>query len=218
MNRTAIHTIFILFIIALIASCPSAPIKDAETKKARAPKEPKEEELKSLDRFMEILNLVESAPDRKAVLPEVEKAYIGIIKEYPDTPLAQESYWRLIMVYVNDYSPPDYEKAESCYQDFLDKYPRSPLRFLVEETLGNKYYKDALWQKLLWVSAPAFKKYIDQGKSSTPSLMFMYAEANFNLGNFKEAEKGYKIVMDLFPKLNESRISKARIDEIGGKQ
>ncbi len=213
MNRTVIHTIYILFIIALLASCPSAPIKDADTRKARAPKE---EELKSLDRFTEILNFIESAPDRKAVLPDVEKAYIGIIKEYPDTPLAQESYWRLIMIYINDYSPPDYEKAESCYHEFLDKYPQSPLQYFVEEALGARYYRDAMWEKLLWVSTPAFKKYIDQGKSSTPSLMFMYAEANFNLGNFKEAEKGYKIVMDLFPKLNESRKSRARIDEIGG--
>jgi TolA-binding protein len=217
MNRTGIHTLYILFIIALFASCPSAPIKDAETKKARAPKEPKEEELKSLDRFMEILNLVESAPDRKAVLPEVEKAYIGIIKEYPDTPLAQESYWRLIMIYINDYSPSDYEKAESCYHEFLDKYPQSPLQYFVEEALGARYYRDAMWKKLLLVSTPAFKKYIDQGKSSTPSLMSMYAEANFNLGNFKEAEKGYKIVMDLFPKLNESKKSMARLEEIGKK-
>jgi hypothetical protein len=45
----------------------------------------------------------------------------------------------------------------------------------------------------------------------------MYAEANFNLGNFKEAEKGYKIVMDLFPKLNESKKSMARLEEIGKK-
>lgn len=201
--------------MALLASCTSTPTKEAETEKTSAPKEV---ELKSLDRFVEILDLVDKSPDRKAVLPDLEKAYIGIINEYPDTPLAQESYWRLIMIYMNDHFPPDYEKAEYRYNEFLNKYPRSPLKNFVEEALGNKYYKDALWKKLLWVSTPAFNKYIDQGKSSTPSLMFMYAEANFNLGNFAEAEKGYRGVMELFPRLNESKKSRARLDEIGGKQ
>jgi outer membrane protein assembly factor BamD (BamD/ComL family) len=215
MNKKGIHILYIFLITALLASCTSAPSKNAETKKTLAPKE---DELKSLDRFTEILNLVELSPDRKAVLPEVEKAYIGIINEYPDTPLAQESYWRLIMIYINDHIPPDYEKAEYRYNEFLNKYPRSPLKNFVEEALGNRYYRDAMWKKLLWVSTPAFNKYVDQGISTTPSLMFMYAEANYNLGNFTEAEKGYKGVIVLFPKLNESKKSRARLDEIGGKQ
>lgn len=42
----------------------------------------------------------------------------------------------------------------------------------------------------------------------------MYAEANFHLNNFDEAEKGFRIVMDKFPQLNENRRAKDRIQFI----
>jgi hypothetical protein len=81
----------------LVYSCVSAP-KKADTIKpvkvtsphgeTREIPAPKEEEIKSLELFMEILELVESAEDRKSVLPEIEGRYEKIIREYPEAPLA----------------------------------------------------------------------------------------------------------------------------------
>jgi TolA-binding protein len=42
----------------------------------------------------------------------------------------------------------------------------------------------------------------------------MYSEANYNLGNMAEAEKGYEIVAGKFPKLHEAKKSKARLEKI----
>ena len=46
----------------------------------------------------------------------------------------------------------------------------------------------------------------------------MYAEANYNLGNIPVAEKSYKIVVDLFPKVREGLKSKAMLEKIEKKQ
>jgi len=175
---------------------------------------PTEREAGSLRVFSDALDLIESSKDRKAVLPQVENLYRKIIKDYYDTPLAQESYWRLISIYIDDYSPPDYEKAESLYMEFVKEYPGSPLRGFVAETLGKSYYKSAQWDKLLKVCTPAFREYTEEGKRPKPSLMFMYAEANFNMGSVAEAEKGYEIFLEVFPGTGDSIKAKTRLEEI----
>jgi len=175
---------------------------------------PTEREAGSLRVFSDALDLIQSSKDRKAVLPQVENLYRKIIKEYYDTPLAQESYWRLISIYIDDYSPPDYEKAESLYQDFMKKYPGSPLKGFIAETLGKSYYRSAQWDKLLKVCTPAFREYIEAGRRPKPSLMFMYAEANFNMGSVAEAERGYEIFLEVFPRAGNSIKAKTRLEEI----
>jgi len=122
------------------------------------------------------------------------------------------------MLYVDDYSPPDYEKAEPLYYEFLEKYSESPLRGFVDETLGKSYYRDAEWNKLLRLCTPAVKEYIEKGKRPRPALIFMYSEANFHMGNWVEAEKGYKIVIKLFPKLKESMKAEAMLKVIKKKK
>jgi tetratricopeptide (TPR) repeat protein len=206
MNRVSIYIISIIF---LLSACATAPVE--KTKKVLTPAE---QETESLEVFNKILTISRSSDDRQAMLPEMEETYAQLIKDYPDTPLAQESHWRLIIIYVNDYSPPLYEKAEALYSVFLENYPQSVLRGLIDRTLGISYYKNAEWERLLKFSAPAFKKYTEEGKDPRPFLVLMYAEASFRLGNFEEAEKGYKIVIEHFPELNENKRAKARLQEI----
>jgi TolA-binding protein len=131
----------------------------------------------------------------------METLYKRIIREYPDVPLAQESYWKLINIYVKDYSPPDYAKAEALFQEFLQKHERSPVRGLIEETLGKSYSKHAEWDRLLELCTYTYEAYASSGKRPRASLMYMYAEANHRIGNVSEAREGYKIVAELFPKL-----------------
>lgn len=218
--------LFLLLIVlftVLISSCATAPEKiktekpievitpPAETKEVLAPKE---EESKSLELFTEILELVESTDDRKSILPMIEERYDKIIRQYPEAPLAKESYWKLITIYVEDYSPPDYDRAERKYNEFLAKYPQSFMEGFIQDTLGNSYYKNAEWNRLLKLSAPAYQEYIEKGKEPRASSIFMYSEANYNLGNVEEAEKGYRIVTKLFPKLIVGIQSKKMIEKI----
>jgi tetratricopeptide (TPR) repeat protein len=208
--------IMVAFPVALFLFACATAQKTAvrEQGEARNIAHPTEVEAKSLGVFTEALDLIESSSDRRSVLPQVEDLYMKIIKEYHDAPLAQESYWRLISIYIDDYSPPAYEKAEPLYHEFLKDYPDSPLRGFIEETLGKSYYKNKDWDKLLQVCTPAFKEYTEERKRSKPSLMFMYAEANFNMGNVAEAEKSYRLFLDAFPKVSESVKAKKRLEEM----
>ncbi|RJQ43514.1 MAG: hypothetical protein C4538_12100 [Nitrospiraceae bacterium] len=173
-----------------------------------------QQEVKSLEIFSEILDIVESTDNRRSVLPQIEELYKKIIREYPETPLAQESYLRLITIYVDEYSPPDFSKAETLYRDFLEKYPASVLQNKVENVLANAYAAHDDWQSLIKLSAPAYKEYLEKGTSSRASLLFMYAEANYNLSNYIEAERGYEIVSQLFPQLNVGKKAKSILTEM----
>lgn len=214
-----IHYFFIgAFMVYVFSSCATAPEEekadlkpDIETTKIISPEE---REKKAFLKLNEILIAKRSAKDRKSALPRMEELYFELINEFPDVPVAQESYWKLIDIYVKDYSPPLYDKAEALYEKFLKEYPRSGLRELVDKTLGISFYRNKEWERLLRFSTPEFMEYGRGEKAPFPFLIFMYAEASFQLGNFDEAEKGFMIVLEKFPQLNEEKKAKARIAEI----
>lgn len=214
------YTLFYLFIgltafLFLISACVTAPPK-IEEKKVTPEKKltPEEQSQKALEVFNRILSLTEGVEDRQAILPQMEALYEEIIENYPDVPLVEESYWRLITISIEEFKPPKVDKAEKLYQDFFKKYPDSPLEIYIEETFGTFYYTNKMWDKLLRFFTPQVKKFIKTGKLDSPYHMFMYSEAKFNLGDLAEAEKGYKIVIEFFPKTKEGETSKNRLEEI----
>ncbi len=181
-----------------------------------------EQNKKAMAAFQKILDLTQEA-DRSAVLPQIEAAFRDIIDKYPKASITQECYWRLMTVYLTDYSPPSFEKAEAVREEFIKKYPDSRTKDLIDDTLSNGYYMNSKWEKLLKFYTPAVKRFIkesagkekiDRGSLSRPLEMFMYSEAKLNLGDLAEAEKGYKIVIALFPDSKESATSKKRLEDI----
>ncbi len=199
---------FLVFAFLLTAGSAAAVEKPLTTE---------EQEVRALAAFKEILDISVSSSDRMQVLPEMEKKYLEIIEKYPEAPLAQESHLRLIEIYLNDYSPPDFEKERMIYGKFINRYPQSLLRGYVEETIAKKYHKYAEWGRLLNFTAPILDRYADNSGSARPALIFLYAEANYSFGNMKDAEKGYKLVMELFPDMSESSRAEKRLAEIGKK-
>ncbi|MHC4685856.1 MAG: tetratricopeptide repeat protein, partial [Planctomycetota bacterium] len=150
----------------------------------------------------------------RSVLPEIEKLYLEIITKYPDAPLARESYWRLTELYIQDYSPPDFKKAELLYQEFLMKYPTSSLNGLIKEIISKGYYKNSDWNNLLRLCTPEFNKFKEKGHKPKPSLIFMYSEANYHLGNTEEALEGYQALVKLYSRTIEGRKASIRLKEI----
>jgi tetratricopeptide (TPR) repeat protein len=163
--------------------------------------------------FEEILVLTETS-DIKDAFPKIESLYFKIIHEYPDIALAQECHWRLVILYVEKSSPPLFEKAENTYAEFLKKYPQSVIKHFIEDTLSKSYYKKGKWKKLLELNLPAAEEYYKTGKLSNPAPLFMYAEAQFNLGDIGAAEKAYKSLVDSFPKSRITSSAKKRLEEI----
>lgn len=178
---------------------------------------PPEQDLRAQKVFEEILEMT-LEEERSDVLPKMEVAYLKIINEYPDSSFAEESYMRLIILNLNDYIPPRIEEAERLYQEFLRKYPLSFQKFAIGDTIVRFYYRQQLWQKLLEFTTPEVKTYIETGKLRGPFFLFLYSEALFNLNELFEAEKGYKIIRELFPSSAEAVISNDRLKEIGLKK
>jgi hypothetical protein len=121
-------------------------------------------------------------------------------------------------LYIDDYSPPEFEKAEALYSMFSEKYPESNLRRLVEDTLLSGYQKHSRWEDMLRFCTPEFKKYTERGERPNPLLIFYYSEANLNLGNMNEAEEGYGVLVELFPESNEGKKAKKRLEELKGQR
>jgi TolA-binding protein len=195
----------------------------SETTNAKGPSEKAEQKADPTDRkdqayeiFEEILILTETS-NIKDSFPKIESLYFKIIHEYPDTALAQECYWRLVILYVEKSTPPLFEKAENTYAEFLKKYPQSVIKHLIEDTLSKSYYKKGKWKKLLELNLPAAEEYYKTGKLSNPAPLFMYAEAQFNLGDIGAAEKAYKSLVDSFPKSRMTSSAKKRLEEIKNK-
>ena len=163
----------------------------------------------------EVVDRIESVIDRKTVLPKMEDLYLNIIHRYQKSPLAQECYLKLISIYVEDYSPPEFEKAEMLYKEFLSSYPRSILIRFMEDKLGNSYYANADWDRLLKLTTPRYQEYIESGDPVNSTMLFMYSEANFHLGNVKEAEEGYARVSEMLPESTVGVQSKKRLSTLG---
>jgi hypothetical protein len=213
MKIIIVYYIIILLPVLLI-SCATTQSKSslpkaedisppAETKK-EIPHARKQEN-KSLNIFTDILDLTESTNDRKSILPQIEKLYTRIIDEYPNVPLAQESYWKLIELNLKEYNPPRTGKANMLYKEFVRKYPESTLRPTIEDTLGKGLYQNAEWKELRELCAPTYIEYVENKKHPRASMLFMYAEANYYLENISEAVKGYEVAAELYPKLREGQ-------------
>ncbi len=218
MKKAYIYTIVVMLLLSIFSVVPiTTPSEKQEeatpSEKKREEPVPADREAKAYDLFNEILTLTETS-DINAVFPQMEALYLEIIRGYPDTALAQESYWRLISLYVDKSTPPEYEKAENSYKEFLKKYPGSVIKNVIEDTLSKSYYKNEKWDKLLKLYTPVVNKFNEKGKLLNPEPMFMYAEAKFNLGNLIEAEKAYKTVIELVPKSSRATTSKIRLEDI----
>ncbi|MBI4823453.1 MAG: tetratricopeptide repeat protein [Nitrospirae bacterium] len=211
------HKLLALSIIALfLFSCRGMQIEKKPEELLLPEKEklsPEVQQEKSMEVFEEILELT-LEEDRQAQVPKMEIAYKRIISEYPDSVLAGESYLRLIMINLNDYAPPKIQEAEEIYQEFLRKYPNSSLRLTIEDTIARFYYKNYLWQKLFEFCTPQVREFVKSGRLNSPFFLFLFSEANFNLGDLIEAEKGFKIIRELFPSSTEAIIANDRLKEI----
>jgi tetratricopeptide (TPR) repeat protein len=211
-----------IFIIALMAASlfsACAAVREKKPPEVIKKTIPVEEQKRlARKKFEEILDVSDSSKDKSVTYPKMEKLYLELAEKYPDAPLAQESYFKLIELYVRKHIPPQYDKAEEVYYRFTKAYPRSPVKDLVDRTLGIMYYKDKKWESLLKMTTPIFLNFVEKGERSQPFMLFSYAESNFQLRNFDEAERGFKILLEEFPDFSEKRLSKARITYIKSKR
>ncbi len=163
--------------------------------------------------FMSILDMT-STPDRASIIPELEKSYLSIIRDYPLAGLVHESYWRLVLIAVNDYTPPDFEKALTYVEEYERKFPDIGRKSVVGDVLAEAYYRSARWEDLLKYCRPVVKEYIDKGVLTRPNELFWHAEAKLHLGDREEALKGYRIVVEKFPRTLAGSMAQKRLADM----
>ena len=209
--------LIVLMAVSLFSAC--AAVQEKRPPELIKKKVPVDEQKRLADKkFNELLLVSQSSKDKKVTLPKMEKLYLELVNDYPDAPIAQESYFKLFELYVKKHIPPQYDKAEDLYSKFAKLYPRSAFKNMVDRTLGIMYYKDREWERLLKLSTPVFMGFVEKGERPPPFMIFSYAESNFQLRDFDEAERGFKILLEEFPDYSENRLSKARITYIKNKR
>ncbi|MBI5102810.1 MAG: hypothetical protein HZB33_13385 [Nitrospirae bacterium] len=206
-----------LIIVSLfLVSCRSAgPNKAADATEKNITMTQEEQDKRAFALFQEFSGLSAMA-DRKSVLPRLEVIFAEIINDYPKAALAQQSYVNLIRIYLNDYTPALYDKAEELYQRFNNRYAVSSGE--IEGPFFQAYHRDGKWEKALKLASPAVKRYIETRKLERPLELFHYSEAKFNTGDVVEAEKGYKIIYSLFPDSSEGVTARERLLEFQKKR
>lgn len=197
--------------LLLVFSC-AAPPKKAEIEEPAKLSVQVQDEMAMVE-YEKILDIIIEQGKRNA-LPQLEESYKNLIASYPDAQFAQESYLRLILMSLNDYIPPRVEQAEQYYEEFVEKYPGSRMKLVLEDVMARFFYKKKLWGNLIGICSSHAREYIETGEMQFPMFMFFYAEAKMNLGDLKEAKKGYRIIIRHFPGSTEGKLSKKRLEEI----
>ncbi len=215
MVRALISAAAALLFFACVTT-PPPPTPETPTPAPAEKLPPAEQEQKALGVFEEMLAMTADV-DRTEVLPQLESGYLKVINEYPDSEFAQESYWFLIRMYLDDYTPPLTGEAEMLYGEYKMKHPDSGLKVILDDTMIRFFYRNYLWEKLIEYTTPAVKGFIQTGSLNGPFYLFLYSEAKMNTGDAPEAEKGYKIIMQMFPSSKEALVSKDRLKELGMK-
>jgi hypothetical protein len=62
---------------------------------------------------------------RTADALEREALYLRLMDECPDTEIAEESYWALANLYLDDFDEPKEDKARESLELFMERYPAS---------------------------------------------------------------------------------------------
>lgn len=211
------------FVIALTVLISCVHVQDRGTAEPSLSSEDQQKEKSVLSRdeqakeamalFNTILEISQNEEREKAIVKKTE-LYKQLISEYPDAPLAQESYWRIIEIYLRDNDPPRIEEALSLYKEFLERYDKSPVRNAIESTFERFFYAKQRWRDLLEFVRPRIEHFVNTAELVSPTYMFLHAEAQYNLGEFDEATKAYKIVIRYFPDSRDAKISSERLRTI----
>jgi len=185
----------------------------APSPEKEAPLSKEEQQKRSVELFRRIFDLSRSN-DRPAHLNQMMDLYYQIIEHYPDAPLAQESYWRLIEICFKDFQPPKKDKALSLYKEFQGRYPDSPLKNVVNFTMTRLLYLNGFWNDLLAFTSPGKEDFSNPKASRSPLPIFFYSEAKFHLNDFQEASRGYRAILEYFPDSHMAVTAGKRMEDI----
>ena len=141
MNMKIIAGFCFLVLLGIMGGCAqkSADMEQKSIERLEpAPKLTVAEQQKKAYEILEEIRQLTDTIDREENIPEIKAGYREIIEKCPDTALAQESYLRLVLLAREENTPDSNAEAERVYQEFLLKYPDSPLQRIIENELKKE--------------------------------------------------------------------------------
>ena len=200
--------------LSVLASCASAPSSQQTPPPAQLSKMPiQEQEKHSLEKYSEVLDMIANVPAHE-VAAQLNEKYKEIIKDYPDSYYAEESYFRLIKSSIRDPWPPDFDTAERYYAEYSKNYPKPRMIVVMNDFMVRTYDEYKQWDRLIAFLQPYIKRYVQTGNAEPVHFMYYYSEAKAGKNEFEEARRGFQTVINLFPDSAEAKFASKRLVDL----
>ena len=203
---------FIAIIIAMFASsCKTAPVSAPVPETVKLPMEQQQE--LALQSYKELL-------DKTARMTRVEKRDImvkgfeDVMRNYPDTSYAQESYFHLIRHYLYNYNTPREKEAEEVYGRYFETYEDPRLGNTLSLEMAKYYFQFERLDRLVSLTVPFMQEYVETGKMRDGLFLYYYSEAKFMQKDYKESLRGYVTYARLYPGNDMEKFVQKRLKEI----
>ncbi len=203
---------FIAIIIAMfISSCKTAPVSAPVPETAQLPTEQQQElALLSYTELLEKTSRMTRVEKRDIMV----KGFEDVMRNYPDTSYAHESYFHLIRHYLYNYDIPMEKEAEEVYRRYFETYEDPRLGNALSLELAKYYYQFKRLDRLVSFTVPFMQEYVKTGKMRDGLFLFYYSEAKFIQKDYKESLRGYVTYAKLYPGNNLEKFVKKRLAEI----
>jgi len=80
---------------------------------------------------------------------QIERLYLQLLRECPDSDKAEESYFRLSNLYRMGMDPPEYGKLRVLLEEYLERFPDSDMAPEMRERLLRTYESSGQWQQVV---------------------------------------------------------------------
>ena len=161
-------------------------------------------------------------------LEGMEKLYLQVIAQAPESRLVHESYWRLSNIYMQAFSPPKNKEAIPLLEKYLQRYPDSQAldkRFaqfatpgipLVHKRLVYLYKQEKMWAKAADLYAQLIPN-LDEANQNVLQHCIAYGQALENCHRREEAIAVYQGYLRNTEKYSETlqRAARSRLQALG---
>lgn len=131
----------LVLLLGIVAGCAQKPA-EMRQKSLESPAPVQQLTLAEQDtRAYEILEEILQLTDtfyRQENIPQIKVLYREIIETCPDTGVAQESFLRLVLLAKEEKTAAGDAEATQLYREFLERYPDSRLRPIIETELARE--------------------------------------------------------------------------------
>lgn len=164
-----------------------------------------------MNKFRDILESTRELKRQDAV-PLILDGYDEVMEKYPNSYLAEESYYRKMSIYLLENYPPMEEEAEGLFREYFQKYKKPRLGMIMNSELARYYYSRQRWEKLARFTTPFMREYVKSGKYGDTVFLFLYTEAKFHLKDYEEARRGYQIIKKIFKGKRDAKLADQRLE------